>query len=548
MISISTESWEWKQMNNTITKIEIIAEQPICFEPSNKATLITGFSGKGKTLMFKLIEYALGENKEIDIDEAKQHFRGLKAVQLTFSNGQVFYRALEKTFNAKIKESAETEFISKEEKPYKKAVGALFGHEDIKVLKNGKTKLQETTFTVSEYLNTLFFDESRITEEKAFIEAEGYSGITKLKNYYKYFLTGKIIGNNVISDAKEAQKEAAIEKKVVSYLGKQVTKPLAEITKQKKKYQGQLKSFNEKLQQTTGQINETKKQIECHLINKNKLCALYDLYKNQLSEIEAALLLDNFMKESEIKCHNCGQSILWQPIDDVQDEIKNLHGLISDIQNTLHSIDEQVQSLNGTLDSLINKEDAIKGQIEQVSDALLGINAQIEDYLAYEKLKSIIKTKHSSSESAIQQLEETTKEIEDDFATQIKVMCESISKRLEKWKVLTKTDVDFDFDKFDFKFNGTIRGHVAKGYRGFCTVAMIIELIKHMQSVGVPCFNFILIDTVWKVASFETENINEVVSAFLQDVAQCGIQIIVFENENLGLPSSEYLHIDLNNQ
>lgn len=535
-------------MNNTITKIEIIAEQPICFEPSNKATLITGFSGKGKTLMFKLIEYALGENKKIDIEEAKRHFSGLNAVQLTFSNGQVFYRALNKTFDGKIKESLQTDFISKDAKTYKKAVGALFGHEDIKVLKNGKTKLQETTFTVSEYLNTLFFDESRITEEKSFIEEEGYSGITKLKNYYKYFITGKIIDNNVISDAKEEQKEAVIEKKVVSYLGKQVTKPLTEIAKKKKKYEEQLKSYNEKLQHVSDQINDRKKQIECHLINKNKLCALSDLYKNQLSEIETALLLDDFMKESEIKCQSCGQSILWQPIDDMQDEIKNLHGLIGDIQNTLHSIDEQVQSLNDNLESLIKQKDTIKEHITQTNDAILGINAQIEDYLAYEKLKSIIKTKKSSSESAIQQLVETTKEIEDEFSTQIKVMCDSISNRLEKWKVLTKKDVDFDFDKFDFKFNGTIRGHVAKGYRGFCTVAMIIELIKHMQAVGVPCFNFILIDTVWKVALFETENINEVVSAFLQDVAQCGIQIIVFENENLGLPSSEYLHIDLNNQ
>lgn len=545
---MSTEMWEWKQMNNTITKIEIIAEQPICFEPSNKATLITGFSGKGKTLMFKLIEYALGENKKIDIEEAKRHFSGLNAVQLTFSNGQVFYRALNKTFDGKIKESLQTDFISKDEKTYKKAVGALFGHEDIKVLKNGKTKLQETTFTVSEYLNTLFFDESRITEEKSFIEEEGYSGITKLKNYYKYFITGKIIDNNVISDAKEEQKEAVIEKKVVSYLGKQVTKPLTEIAKKKKKYEGQLKSYNEKLQHVSDQINDRKKQIECHLINKNKLCALSDLYKNQLSEIETALLLDDFMKESEIKCQSCGQSILWQPIDEMQDEIKNLHGLIGDIQNTLHSIDEQVQSLNDNLESLIKQKDTIKEHITQTSDAILGINAQIEDYLAYEKLKSIIKTKKSSSESAIQQLVETTKEIEDEFSTQIKVMCDSISNRLKKWKVLTKKDVDFDFDKFDFKFNGTIRGHLAKGYRGFCTVAMIIELIKHMQSVGIPCFNFILIDTVWKVALFETENINEVVSAFLQDVAQCGIQIIVFENENLGLPSSEYLHIDLNNQ
>lgn len=55
-----------------------------------------------------------------------------------------------------------------------------------------------------------------------------------------------------------------------------------------------------------------------------------------------------------------------------------------------------------------------------------------------------------------------------------------------------------------------------------------------MQSKGIPCFNFILIDTVWKVASFEQENLVEVVDNFLLDLSQETIQTIIFENEYSG--------------
>ena len=63
-------------MTNYITKIELIADSNIVIEPLETTTLITGFSGKGKTLLFKLIKYVLGETESIDLDEAKRQFPG----------------------------------------------------------------------------------------------------------------------------------------------------------------------------------------------------------------------------------------------------------------------------------------------------------------------------------------------------------------------------------------------------------------------------------------------------------------------------------------
>ena len=55
-----------------------------------------------------------------------------------------------------------------------------------------------------------------------------------------------------------------------------------------------------------------------------------------------------------------------------------------------------------------------------------------------------------------------------------------------------------------------------------------------MKLKSVPCFNYILIDTVWKVASFEEENLEEIVDNFLVDLSQETIQTIIFENEYTG--------------
>lgn len=89
-------------MENIISKIEIFADANITIEPSENTTLITGASGEGKTLLFKLITYTLGNDSKIEEDEAKRQFPGLYAIRLTFSNGYIFERKLSKEFEAKI--------------------------------------------------------------------------------------------------------------------------------------------------------------------------------------------------------------------------------------------------------------------------------------------------------------------------------------------------------------------------------------------------------------------------------------------------------------
>ena len=530
-------------MENIITKFEILADKSIEIKPKDTTTLITGFSGTGKTLMFKLIKYALGEKKGIDISTAKEQLKGLSAVQITFSNGDVFYRKVDTSFVAKIKHG-NAEFIPADEKEYKKDIGALFGHEDIKVLRN-ESEAKATTFTISEYLNTLFFDEARLTDEKTFIEAEGHDNKIKLKNYYRYFLTGEIIESKIIKDAQNEKKNNEMAEKSLSFLGKQVSKPSSSDRIKRSKLEKQLETLKKQEIDIFNLLKGLHNDITIQKINENKLLSLYDLYNSQLQEIKAADLFDKFMEPAEIKCHNCGESIKWQPIANTESEIARLNGLLLDIKKTITSIEKQIKKWEDETVSLNTKLSTIKVDKETIVDELEKIDKQIENYLAYEKLRSFLAIKSDAPKPATEALEKKEIDIEERFKTQINALCAAISDRLKAWKLKTKTNVGFNHDRFDFTFDGTLRCFLPKGYRGFCTVAVIIELIKHMKTVNVPCFNFILVDTVWKVASFGEEKLEEVVTEFLKDISNTGIQIIIFENENIWAESDKYLHITL---
>ena len=58
-------------MENIISKIEIFSDANITIEPAENTTLITGASGEGKTLLFKLITYTLGNDSKIEAEILK---------------------------------------------------------------------------------------------------------------------------------------------------------------------------------------------------------------------------------------------------------------------------------------------------------------------------------------------------------------------------------------------------------------------------------------------------------------------------------------------
>lgn len=521
-------------MNNILSKIEIFADSNIIIEPSENTTLITGASGEGKTLLFKLVTYALGNDSKIDADEAKRQFPGLSAIRLTFSNGYIFERKLSKEFVAKIITDENKEISPDDQKKYREHVGKLFNHKNIKVLRKGNPPTL-TTFTVPEYIKTLFFDESRIVSDNTLIDVEGRAEEIKLASYYKYFLTGKIIDLSVIEGAKEESKASTEAKKFITYFSRQVEKPSAAIKNERQKINAIIKKNDNKLELLTNELEEKSNQFKSLIISRNKMQALQALYNSQLAEIDAARLLDDFMTGAEIVCENCGHKIQWEEIVEPDDEKVELLLQLKEINKTLSKVEKELESYQKKIKEIKIQIEDTKKENYVLSQKLEEIDKLIYKYDIFEKSKAILSVRDKVTQNSYQDKLIAEKEKWDkEFENQMKILCSAISKRLNKWGVISKKEVSFDLERFDFKFNGTLRPLLPKGYKGFCSIAMILELIHHMKSKEIPCFNYVLIDTVWKVASFEQENLEEVVDNFLLDLSQETIQTIVFENEYSG--------------
>lgn len=521
-------------MKNILGKIEIFADSNITIEPSENTTLITGASGEGKTLLFKLVTYALGNDSKIDSDEAKRQFPGLSAIRLTFSNGYIFERKLSKDFVAKIITDDNKEISLDNNKEYRQYVGKLFNHQNIKVLKKGNPPTL-TTFTVPEYIKTLFFDEARIVSDKTLINVEGYAEETKLANYYKYFLTGRIIDLSVIDGAQKESKASTEAKKIINYFSRQVEKPSAAIKNERQIVNVTIKKNDKKLELLTNELEEKSNQFISLVISKNKMQALQELYNSQLSEIDAARLLDSFMTGAEIVCEKCGHKIQWEEMVYLDDEKVELLLLLKEINKTLSKVEKELELYQKKIKEIKIQIEDTKKENYGLSQKLAEIDKLIYKYEIFEKSKAILSVRDKTTQISYQDKLIAEKEKWDnEFENQMEILCSAISKRLSKWGVISKKEVTFDLERFDFKFNGTLRPLLPKGYKGFCSVAMILELIHHMKSKGIPCFNYILIDTVWKVASFEQETLEEVVDKFLLDLSQETVQTIVFENEYSG--------------
>lgn len=143
-----------------IESIKVIADKTLDFKLNDSLTIISDKSGAGKTLLFRFIEYLLGaDGRHIDIEEANRVFSGLKAIEMTINDGtNIFtfkrYFGLKKNEIFQDGKEIEDDYITK--------LNKVINYNPIKVLKN-KKELKLTTFTLREYVKSLFFNESKLT-------------------------------------------------------------------------------------------------------------------------------------------------------------------------------------------------------------------------------------------------------------------------------------------------------------------------------------------------------------------------------------------------
>ncbi len=532
---------------NYIKSILLNANRDILIELNDHVNILYGYSSSGKTLLFKLIEFVLGKEEIIDIDEAKKKIHGLNYVEIKFSQCQVLRRYLNTNFEGAFGiDKCST--ITNDKAQYRKFVGDLFHHKDIKVIKKPST-YTTTTLSVAEFINNFFFGESKIGESKPFYQLEGKAAEIKLKNYFKYFITGEVVPNSDIKQKKEELALAQKKKKAESFFSsykKLVKKP----SKKDLIRLEQLPSLIEISKNNIDKINKEQsslqnKLFECKIM-LDKFVSLKELYKSQIEDLKCSSAIDTFMTDAWIECENCGNKIYWKQNTSVDDEIACLNSKIIDLNHLEIIKQNELKEHLNKLNDLIKEQNNEKNNIKLLEDELGRLISTNEEFINYQNAYSDYFNKEKYINTQKDEIDPNSK-IDIDFAKQIDILCSKISNRLQSWGLPEYTNVSFDHEKFDFKFDGTLRYILAKGFKSFCTTAMIIELIYNMKEVGVSCFDFVLVDTIWQISDFQKINIMDVAKKYINDIAQLNLQVIIFENKIPDVNNANCKLINMNN-
>ena len=252
---------------------------------------------------------------------------------------------------------------------------------------------------------------------------------------------------------------------------------------------------------------------------------------------------EEFLSESEIVCDKCQNHIFLMRQEVDEDMIKEVEGKIKKINVDFDRYNKEIEAQKDNKKSLVEKIKTLKRQMQIDEQSLADINNTIHEYDVFIKMKELFVQKKEKKFRADIQL--NYNEIETDFEKFIRSICINVANRLRQWGLKKYITVNFNFDRFDLVFDDTLRTFLPKGYKSLCTNAFIIELILYMKSINVPCFDFILIDTLWCVSFIKDYHKEDLMTNIILNLIDLDLQVIILENthplnEN---KNSKYLQI-----
>lgn len=506
-----------------INYIKLYGENDFNYSINSNVTLIHDESGSGKTLLFKMIEFVLGaDGSQIDIEEAKKVFPTLQGIELSISNQSKNYK-LKRSFDL------ETQKISTDGKDlagdYKELLNNIINHNPVKVLKN--QKYDTSSFTLREYIKTIFFNESRLTSTDHL-----YGGIpsdkTKVINFYKYLVTGMFLDAKDINESKKQLKSKDDIALSLRTIEKEISQPTPEDKKEYKKLKNIIENNELKNKENNKILKSLYQQKQEKIVNLERLKSLKQLFESQIEDLVSAQQLINFLDNYTIKC-DCGKDVKV-----IEDKINDndyiiLVSKVKDLAKQITIINSDVEKIKSQILNLEHKNNILLKELEQCNENLNKLDKKINEYDAYVKIKKIF-TKKVEDKKAEETIKLEQIKIDETFTTEINIICAKIGKRLINWGIKEYSHVQFDMDNFDFKFGGTFRYLLSKGYRNICTFAAIIEILLKAISLKINLLETIVIDSLWSHLFRNNKDVGKITNKIVKDLEQLNIQVIIIEN------------------
>ncbi len=506
-----------------INYIKLYGEKDFNYLMNDNVTIIYDESGSGKTLLFKIIEFVLGsKGDEIDILEAKKIFPQLQGVEMNIGNQYETY-ILKRSFDSKTQEISSNG--KKLDGEYKELLNTIINHNPVKILKNKKYEI--CSFTLREYIKAIFFNESKLTS-KDHLYGSVYTEKTKNKNFYKYLVTGMFLDEECINDTKEqlqSKKNIDLSLKTIE---KEILQPTYEEKSEYKKLKNTIESKELKNKEYDKTLKSLHKEKQEKIVNLERLKSLKQLFESQIEDLVSAKQFVDFLDNYTVECE-CGKKIKI-----IEDEINDndyiiLASKVEDLEKQITIITYDIEKIKSQILSLERKNIILLKEIEQSNETLNKLEKKIQEYDAYIKIKRIFAKKNEDKKQ-----EENVKleqmKIDETFAREINKICSNIGKRLKNWGIEQYSNVQFDEEDFDFKFSGTSRYLLSKGYRNICTFASILEILLKSISLKINLLETIVIDSLWSHLFRSNNDVGEIINKIVKDLEQLDIQVIILEN------------------
>lgn len=495
-------------------------------EFNDHITIIHGDTDAGKTLIFRMIEQVFGAEKALDETAMRSRYPDATTLSCTVESGGSEYIFKRHIYSTTTEIYKEGEFFDKYTNlsQFGEFVFSLFSFDHTTKLITNKS-LASSSLTLREYTQFLFFSESRLTDEKSFVELKGPNSKTRYINLFSYLISG-ISPNADKLSLKSAKDEIKGKRSsIIKYLQEYQTCNSDRLLRYDD-YQKVLFSSIEEQRSKVRCLENKKKSIELQIVSLEselfKLNSMLAYYAEEKTSVDLANELLSYLNKYQIICKECGAK--HDHFIDVEWGIVREHNALIDV---ITSKQQMLQNKRNELDEISNKYVIALAELEKMENDLA--NAKKEPgYASISKMIDDLDQDLSTSSITtveLNQIPEITKRIND--------ICEEIKQQLIKSGLNKNPSVEFDYNYkvLDFLVDKIKRNIIGKGARALITTVLLLKICDISRN-GVGFIGFAMIDSLWTTLFFkDRQKQDKAIKSIINYIEELGIQIILIDNK-----------------
>ncbi len=484
------------------------------YEVDEKINIISGYTKANKTVLFYAIEYLFCIDSSLEINKAKTVFN-CNSIKMIFKEDKKILkveRMFDEKFNAIIDDE---QFDSKAS--YQKELALKFNFDQIYIENNN----QKNKFYLKDYLKLIMIPEEQLTSVKNIFERNGELDINKLIAFFTYMITGKVMKKELVDKKTRTSKSTTQINQFVTTFNRIYSKPKKSEINKYNEATTKMDDLNNEIaniEKLLTNLSEQKKELEISNLRLNTLIKSYE-------EDMKCFKFAKFFEKIEEEVSEEVDLIDYEYYSSLKNSINDIKKLYNENTNKISKLCKQLLLHNEEKDNLMQK---VIGNKETIASL-----KKVEQYNQMLLLTSNMTVDNNKIfDDIVNEIEQYKNTVKNDFKNNLSILCSEIKNRLTLWGINDINEVSFNNRTYDFEFDSTPIKFQPKGEKSIFSLAVNIEIILFMKSIGIIVPNFILIDSCWVATDLRDMKPEQIKTNIVNNLAKLDLQVIIFENED----------------